>query len=120
MVDLLVYAAKEQVHIDLLSDQTSCHAAYDGGYSPAGLTFEERTRMLHGRTRRNSAVKVDATLKRHFSPKKSSWGGARTSSITATSFMKAVYDAGVTEIARNGSDKNGFIFPSYVEDIMGP
>ena len=36
------------------------------------------------------------------------------------SFMKAVYDAGVTEIARNGSDKNGFIFPSYVEDIMGP
>ena len=34
--------------------------------------------------------------------------------------MKAVYDAGVTEIARNGSDKNGFIFPSYVEDIMGP
>ena len=39
VVDLLEYAAKEQVHIDLLSDQTSCHAAYDGGYCPAGLTF---------------------------------------------------------------------------------
>ena len=34
--------------------------------------------------------------------------------------MKAVYDAGVSEIARDGDDKNGFIFPSYVDDIMGP
>lgn len=34
--------------------------------------------------------------------------------------MKAVFDAGVTEIARGGDAKNGFIFPSYVEDIMGP
>lgn len=36
------------------------------------------------------------------------------------SFMKAVYDAGVREIAKEEDDKNGFIFPSYVEDIMGP
>jgi urocanate hydratase len=37
------------------------------------------------------------------------------------SFMKAVYDAGVREICKNGRDPNdGFIFPSYVEDIMGP
>ena len=36
-------------------------------------------------------------------------------------FMKAVFDAGVTEIARNKKDtKDGFIFPSYFEDIMGP
>lgn len=35
--------------------------------------------------------------------------------------MKAVFDAGVSEIAKNGVDeKDGFIFPSYVEDIMGP
>jgi urocanate hydratase len=37
------------------------------------------------------------------------------------SFMKAVYDAGVRKICRNGRDPgDGFIFPSYVEDIMGP
>ena len=36
-------------------------------------------------------------------------------------FMKAIYDAGVKEISKNGEDdKDGFIFPSYVEDIMGP
>ena len=35
--------------------------------------------------------------------------------------MKAVYDAGAKEISKNGVDeKDGFIFPSYVEDIMGP
>ena len=35
--------------------------------------------------------------------------------------MKAVFDAGAKEIARNGVDeRDGFIFPSYVEDIMGP
>ena len=38
-----------EVPIDLLSDQTSCHAAYDGGYCPQGLTFEERTRLLRRR-----------------------------------------------------------------------
>jgi urocanate hydratase len=37
------------------------------------------------------------------------------------SFMKAIFDAGVKEIARNGRDTTeGFIFPSYVENIMGP
>ena len=35
--------------------------------------------------------------------------------------MKAVFDAGVKEISKNGvDDKEGFIWPSYVEDIMGP
>lgn len=43
VVDLLEYAEREQIHIELLSDQTSCHAVYEGGYCPAGLTFEERT-----------------------------------------------------------------------------
>ena len=36
-------------------------------------------------------------------------------------FMKAVFDAGAPEIAKNGVDTSeGFIWPSYVEDIMGP
>ncbi len=31
IVDLLEYALEKDIKIDLLSDQTSCHAAYDGG-----------------------------------------------------------------------------------------
>ena len=35
--------------------------------------------------------------------------------------MRAVFDSGVKEIAKNGENTfEGFIFPSYVEDIMGP
>ncbi len=37
------------------------------------------------------------------------------------SFMNAVFDAGAKDIAKNGVDTSeGFIFPSYVEDILGP
>lgn len=46
VVDLLEYADAHNEHIDLLSDQTSCHAVYDGGYCPVGISFEERTRLL--------------------------------------------------------------------------
>lgn len=35
--------------------------------------------------------------------------------------MKAIYDSGIKEICKNGKDEmDGFIFPSYVEDILGP
>ena len=37
VVDLLEYADAHNEHIDLLSDQTSCHAVYDGGYCPVGI-----------------------------------------------------------------------------------
>ena len=46
VVDLLEYAVAENMPIDLLSDQTSCHVAHGGGYCPQGLTFEERTDLL--------------------------------------------------------------------------
>ena len=46
IVDLLQYAVDHNEHIELLSDQTSCHVPYDGGYCPQGLSFEERTEML--------------------------------------------------------------------------
>jgi len=37
------------------------------------------------------------------------------------SFMASVFNAGEKTIAKNGHDTtDGFIFPSYVEDIMGP
>ncbi|MBR6812661.1 MAG: urocanate hydratase, partial [Oscillospiraceae bacterium] len=46
IVDLLEYLYENNVHVDLMSDQTSCHVPYDGGYCPQGLSYEERTEML--------------------------------------------------------------------------
>ena len=120
IVDLLEYAEREKILIELLSDQTSCHAVYEGGYCPAGLTFEERTRLLHESPEEFRHL-VDISLHRHFEVIKKLVARGTYFFDYGNSFMKAMYDAGVKELSRNGVDeKDGFIWPSYVEDIMGP
>ena len=120
IVDLLEKAAEVGFKIDLLSDQTSCHNVYNGGYCPVGLTFEERTELLH-KDREEFCKKVDESLHRHFQAIKKLTKEGTYFFDYGNSFMKAMYDAGVKEISKNGIDeKDGFIWPSYVEDIMGP
>lgn len=120
VVDLLEYAVKHGKKIELLSDQTSCHAVYEGGYCPVGLSFEQRTELLHKDPAKFREL-VDSTLRRHYEAIKSLVARGTYFFDYGNSFMKAVYDAGVKEISKNGIDeKDGFIWPSYVEDIMGP
>ncbi|MBE6994123.1 MAG: urocanate hydratase [Ruminococcaceae bacterium] len=120
IVDLLEYADKIDFKIDLLSDQTSCHNVYNGGYCPVGMTFDQRTEMLHT-DREQFHRRVDETLHRHFEVIKRLTAKGTYFFDYGNSFMKAIYDSGVKEISRNGYDeKDGFIWPSYVEDIMGP
>lgn len=120
IVDLLAYAVEQDITIHLLSDQTSCHVAYDGGYCPQGVTFAERTALLAS-NRAAFAELVDKSLRRHFELISILASRGTYFFDYGNAFMKAVYDAGVKEISRNGiDDKEGFIFPSYVEDIMGP
>jgi urocanate hydratase len=120
VVDLLEYAVQAGMAIDLLSDQTSCHVAYDGGYCPQGLTFAQRTAMLQDDPSQ-FRKRVDASLKRHFQLIRTLVQRGTYFFDYGNSFMKAVFDAGVTRICKNGRNPNdGFIFPSYVEDIMGP
>ncbi|SDG21781.1 urocanate hydratase [Desulfosporosinus hippei] len=120
VVDLLEYAVNHQIKVDLLSDQTSCHVAYEGGYCPQGISFEERTKLL-ATNRAEFKKLVDQSLVRQFELIKTLVARGTYFFDYGNSFMKAVYDAGATEISKNGIDeKDGFIFPSYVEDIMGP
>ena len=120
IVDLLQYAVEKNIHIDLLSDQTSCHAVYDGGYCPVGITFEERTELLAHDIEKFAHL-VDETLRKHFELIKTLHHRGVYFFDYGNSFMKAIYDAGCKEISKNGVDeKDGFIFPSYVEDILGP
>ena len=120
IVDLLQYAIDNNISIPLLTDQTSCHAVYEGGYCPQGITFEERTELLK-KDRGEFKNLVDKTLEKHFNLIKALVDKGTYFFDYGNSFMKAVYDAGVKEISVNPqTDKDGFIFPSYVEDIMGP
>ncbi len=120
IVDLLEYANDNNIDIDLLSDQTSCHAVYDGGYCPVDMSFEERTNLLNS-DKALFIKKVDTTLHRHYQAIKKLCNKGTYFFDYGNSFLKALYDSGLTEICKNNKDDlDGFIYPSYVEDLMGP
>jgi urocanate hydratase len=120
VVDLWEYTVKNDIKIELASDQTSCHDVYGGGYTPQGVTFEEGRELLRtDRARFNELV--DESLRKQFELIELMTKKGTYFWDYGNSFMKAVFDAGVTRIAKNGENiSDGFIFPSYVEDIMGP
>jgi urocanate hydratase len=119
-VDLIEYAVNNHIKIDLLSDQTSCHAVYEGGYCPQGISFDQRTELLKS-GHAGFKEMVDTTLRRHFELIKTLVDRGTYFFDYGNSFLKAIYDAGVNDICKNGKDElDGFIYQSYVEDIMGP
>ena len=120
IVNLLEYANEHKMKIDLLSDQTSCHAVYDGGYCPVDMTFDERTNMLK-EDKETFIERVNETLKRHYRVIEKLVASGTYFFDYGNSFLKAIYDTGIKQICSNQeNDLEGFIYPSYVEDIMGP
>jgi urocanate hydratase len=120
VVDLLEHAVDHRVPIDLLSDQTSCHAVYEGGYCPQGISFEQRTELLRSGDTGFKEM-VDVTLRRHYTLIKTLSERGTYFFDYGNSFLKAVYDAGIKDICKNGENPlDGFVFQSYVEDILGP
>jgi urocanate hydratase len=120
IVDLLEYLDAHDVEVDLYSDQTSCHVPYDGGYCPAGVSFDEMRSTVAADRPRFKAL-VDESLRRHFRVLQRLTAKGAHFWDSGNAFMKAVFDAGEPSIARNGRDTSrGFVWPSYVEDIMGP
>ena len=120
IVDLLEYIDKHNIKAELISDQTSCHVVYEGGYTPAGYSFEQGRELLK---KDEAAFKkaVDASLLKHYKVIKNLSEKGATFWDYGNNFMASVFEAGVSEIARNGKDTlDGFIWSSYVEDIMGP
>lgn len=120
VVDLWQHVVDHAVRVDLASDQTSCHAAYEGGYVPQGLDYQASRRLLSADPAEYRR-RVDQSLRRHIE-----LIGVMTRRGThfwdyGNSFLKAAFEAGAHHVATNGIDtKEGFIYPSYVEHIMGP
>ncbi|MBN1949290.1 MAG: urocanate hydratase [Candidatus Cloacimonetes bacterium] len=120
VVELLEYLNNKGVKPELISDQTSCHAVYEGGYTPVGLSFEDGRKIMK---ENNSEFRrlVDISLKRHYQAIKDLTEQDSHFWDYGNSFMASVFEAGEKSIASNGQDtSDGFIWPSYVEDIMGP
>jgi urocanate hydratase len=120
IVDLLEYIDKNNISVDLISDQTSCHVVYEGGYIPVGLEFEEARQMLTIEPEGFKAF-VDASLHRHFKVLESLTEKGAHFWDYGNNFLASVFEVGILAIAKNGENTlDGFIWPSYVEDIMGP
>ncbi len=120
VVNLWKYVVEKNIKVELASDQTSCHAVYEGGYTPYQISFKEGRDLINTNIERFKQL-VDDSLKDQFKFIKIMAERGMHFWDYGNSFMKAVFDAGVIDIAKNGIDPSeGFIFPSYVEDIMGP
>jgi len=119
IVDVWRYIVNNEIKVELTSDQTSCHAVYEGGYTPVGISYEEGRQLLKTNRKKFKDL-VDKSLIEQYKLIKTMVNRGTKFWDYGNSFLKSVYDAGVKEIAINDDPKNGFIFPSYVEDIMGP
>ena len=115
VVDLWEYAAANDIHVDLGSDQTSLHNPWAGGYYPVGLSFEESKRMMAEKPEQFREA-VQASLRRQV---------AAINKLTAKGMYFFDYgNAFLLESSRAGADvmrpDGRFRYPSYVQDIMGP
>ncbi|MDT8323466.1 MAG: urocanate hydratase [Bacteroidota bacterium] len=120
VVDLLEYLDAQQVHVELISDQTSCHVVYEGGYTPTGVAFDEGRAIMKADPARFRQL-VDDSLRRHYAVIRRLTEKGSYFWDYGNSFLASIFEAGEKSIAKNGRDTTeGFIWPSYVEDIMGP
>jgi urocanate hydratase len=115
IVDLWEKLAGSDLHIDLGSDQTSLHNPWAGGYYPTGFSYDESNRMMAAEPER-FRTEVQATLRRHASA---------INRLTAKGMYFFDYgNAFLLEASRAGADvvkpDGTFIYPSYVQDILGP
>jgi urocanate hydratase len=115
VVDLLEYLAKNNIKVDLGSDQTSLHNPWAGGYYPVGISFDEANKMMAEQPEKFKD-EVQKTLRRHV---------AAVNKLAENGMYFFDYgNAFLLESSRANADimtANGkFRYPSYVQDIMGP
>lgn len=116
IVDVWEHFYRENIFVDLGSDQTSLHNPWAGGYYPAGLSFEEAN-ILMAEDPETFKEKVRESLRRQVN-------AINNHSKKGTYFFD-YGNAFLLEAGRAGADifsenQRDFRYPSYVQDIMGP
>lgn len=115
VVDLWEKLAKESIKIDLGSDQTSLHNPFAGGYYPVDLSFEESNQMMTENPELFKTL-VQSSLKRQVEAINLLAKKGMYFWDYGNAFLLEAKRAGAAVTNTNG----GFIYPSYVQDIMGP
>ena len=115
IVDLWERLVERNVRVDLGSDQTSLHNPFQGGYFPAGYSYDESAAMLSNDPER-FADEVRKTLRRHANAVNTLSKQGMYFWDYGNAFLLEAGRAGAEVLNSDGS----FRYPSYVEDIMGP
>ena len=115
VVDLWEYCAKNQIKVDIGSDQTSLHNPWAGGYYPVGYSFEESNQMMADNPAKFKEA-VQESLRRQVT--------AINQLTERGAYFFDYGNAFLLESSRAGADimkaDGTFKYPSYVQDIMGP
>jgi len=107
---------KQNIYVDLGSDQTSLHNPWAGGYYPVGISLEESNKMM-AENPELFKEKVQESLRRQAAAINKHTAKGTYFFDYGNAFLLEASRAGADIMAANGID---FKYPSYVQDIMGP
>lgn len=117
---------KQNVQVDLGSDQTSLHNPWAGGYYPAGISFDEANSLMANDPDQFKS-EVQKTLRRHAEAINAHAKKGMYFFDYGNAFLLEASRAGADVLATPGSklfnrtiDGVAFSYPSYVQDILGP
>lgn len=127
VVDLWEKLAKENIKVELGSDQTSLHNPWAGGYYPVGISFEDANKMM-AENPEQFKKEVQKTLVRHTAAINKMAANGMYFFDYGNAFLLEAGRAGADVfITENTSSPLGgeagrgvFKYPSYVQDILGP
>ncbi len=115
VVDIWERFADEDIFVEIGSDQTSLHNPWAGGYYPVGVDFDTANKLMVSDPDKFRDI-VRASLRRHAA-------AIRRHTDKGTYFFD-YGNAFLLECSRAGADvlnaEGKFIYPSYVQDILGP
>jgi urocanate hydratase len=115
VVDLWEMLAGKNIAVDLGSDQTSLHNPFAGGYYPVGLSLAESNQMM-AENPELFQEKVYESLRRQVNAINKLSGNGMYFWDYGNAFLLEARRAKAEVVKTDGS----FIYPSYVQDIMGP
>jgi urocanate hydratase len=116
VVDLWEKLDKDNIFVDIGSDQTSLHNPWAGGYYPTDISFEDANLLMASDPQKFKDM-VQRTLRRHAGAINNHTAKGTYFFDYGNAFLLEASRAGADVMASNGID---FKYPSYVQDIMGP
>jgi urocanate hydratase len=122
IVELWERFVRDNISVELGSDQTSCHNIQDCGYTPIGYNFEGAKALLL-RDKAQFMAAVQDTLRRHVAAINAMTERGMYFWDYGNAFLKEAGEAGADVFRKTpaqSASASEFRYPSYVEDIMGP